>query len=89
MLLQFKEISYAYEILSNPERRRIYDARGLDGLKDGGGEYCLNIHIYIVVKVDTVDSAMIYSHKCSAVPAVVDIHFRLYSVVVAVVEDDA
>jgi DnaJ family protein A protein 2 len=34
---KFKEISFAYEILSNPDKRRQYDAVGLDGLKDGGG----------------------------------------------------
>ncbi|VDN31233.1 unnamed protein product [Gongylonema pulchrum] len=34
---KFKEISFAYEVLSNPERRHIYDARGLDGIKEGGG----------------------------------------------------
>uniref|UniRef100_A0A158P6I8 DnaJ domain-containing protein n=1 Tax=Angiostrongylus cantonensis TaxID=6313 RepID=A0A158P6I8_ANGCA len=32
----FKEISFAYEILSNPERRRVYDLRGMDGIKEGG-----------------------------------------------------
>ncbi|KAK6034192.1 DnaJ domain protein [Cooperia oncophora] len=34
---QFKEISFAYEILSNPERRRRYDMGGLDAIKEGGG----------------------------------------------------
>ncbi|XP_076448890.1 dnaJ homolog subfamily A member 2-like [Babylonia areolata] len=34
---QFKEISFAYEVLSNPEKRQIYDRYGMDGLKDGGG----------------------------------------------------
>uniref|UniRef100_A0A914XA11 Uncharacterized protein n=1 Tax=Plectus sambesii TaxID=2011161 RepID=A0A914XA11_9BILA len=33
---KFKEISYAYEILSNPQRRQLYDARGLDGIKENG-----------------------------------------------------
>ncbi|KAK6009551.1 DnaJ central domain protein, partial [Ostertagia ostertagi] len=33
----FKEISFAYEILSNPERRRRYDIGGLDAIKEGGG----------------------------------------------------
>ncbi|VDO16705.1 unnamed protein product, partial [Brugia timori] len=32
---KFKEISFAYEVLSNPERREVYDARGLDGIKEG------------------------------------------------------
>ncbi|CAI4223424.1 unnamed protein product [Auanema sp. JU1783] len=35
---RFKEISYAYEVLSDPEKRQLYDMRGLDGLKGGGGE---------------------------------------------------
>ena len=34
---QFKEISFAYEILSNPSKRQLYDMRGMDGLKGGGG----------------------------------------------------
>ncbi|GFN92322.1 Dnaj subfamily a member, partial [Plakobranchus ocellatus] len=33
---KFKEISFAYEVLSNPEKREIYDRQGLDGLKEGG-----------------------------------------------------
>lgn len=35
--LQFKEISFAYEVLSNPEKKDIYDRHGLQGLKDGLG----------------------------------------------------
>lgn len=34
---KFKEISFAYEVLSRPERREVYDERGLDGIKEGGG----------------------------------------------------
>jgi DnaJ family protein A protein 2 len=34
---KFKEISFAYEVLSNPEKREIYDRHGLQGLKEGGG----------------------------------------------------
>jgi len=34
---QFKEISFAYEILSDPEKRETYDRYGLDGLKEGRG----------------------------------------------------
>ena len=34
---QFKEISFAYEVLSNPEKRETYDRYGLEGLKEGGG----------------------------------------------------
>ena len=36
--LQFKEISFAYEVLSNPDKRETYDRYGLKGLKDGMGE---------------------------------------------------
>lgn len=36
--LQFKEISNAYDVLSNPEKRELYDKYGEDGLKEGGGE---------------------------------------------------
>ena len=35
--LQFKEISFAYEVLSNPEKKETYDRYGLQGLKEGGG----------------------------------------------------
>jgi len=33
---QFQEINNAYSILSDPEKRRIYDQYGEEGLKDGG-----------------------------------------------------
>jgi hypothetical protein len=34
---KFKEISMAYEVLANPEKRRIYDQHGEQGIKEGGG----------------------------------------------------
>jgi len=34
---QFKEIGEAYEVLSTPEKRRIYDQFGAEGLKANGG----------------------------------------------------
>lgn len=33
---KFKEISFAYEVLSDPEKRATYDRYGLKGLQDGG-----------------------------------------------------
>lgn len=33
---KFKEISAAYEVLSNSEKRELYDKYGMQGLKDGG-----------------------------------------------------
>lgn len=32
---KFKEISFAYDVLSNDEKKRIYDMHGLEGLKEG------------------------------------------------------
>ena len=36
-LLQFKEITGAYEVLSDPEKRQIYDEYGEEALKEGMG----------------------------------------------------
>jgi len=35
-LFQFKQISQAYEVLANPEKRKIYDQAGEEGLQGGG-----------------------------------------------------
>jgi DnaJ homolog subfamily A member 2 len=34
---KFKEISVAYEVLSNNEKRDLYDKYGEEGVRDGGG----------------------------------------------------
>ena len=34
---KFKEISMAYEVLADPEKRKIYDQHGEQGIKEGGG----------------------------------------------------
>ena len=36
-IFQFKEISFAYEVLSSAEKRETYDRYGLQGLKEGAG----------------------------------------------------
>merc|ERR1711936_579129 len=33
---KFKEISFAHEVLTNPEKRELYDAYGEKGLREGG-----------------------------------------------------
>ncbi|KAK7151797.1 hypothetical protein R3I94_008215 [Phoxinus phoxinus] len=34
---KFKEISFAYEVLTNPEKKDLYDRYGEQGLREGGG----------------------------------------------------
>mmetsp|Transcript_24295 Transcript_24295/g.95611 ORF Transcript_24295/g.95611 Transcript_24295/m.95611 type:complete len:128 (+) Transcript_24295:98-481(+) len=34
---KFKEVTHAFEILSDPQKREVYDQLGEEGLQDGGG----------------------------------------------------
>lgn len=34
---KFKQIQFAYDVLSDPDKRETYDQLGLDAVKDGGG----------------------------------------------------
>lgn len=34
---KFKEISFAYDVLSNPEKREVYNRHGIQGLREGAG----------------------------------------------------
>lgn len=34
---EFKKLQAAYEVLSHPEKREIYDKYGIDGLREDGG----------------------------------------------------
>src|SRR4051812_889162 len=34
---KFKDLSHAYEVLSDPDKRQIYDQYGEEGLEQGGG----------------------------------------------------
>jgi DnaJ-class molecular chaperone len=41
---QFAEIAAAYEVLSDPDKRKLYDQYGEDGLKPGFGTFLTNLN---------------------------------------------
>ena len=46
---KFKEIKFAYEVLTDSNKREIYDRHGLDGLKEGaGGSGKYILHIFFI-----------------------------------------
>ncbi|XP_014670879.1 PREDICTED: dnaJ homolog subfamily A member 2-like isoform X2 [Priapulus caudatus] len=43
----FKEISFAYDVLSNPEKKGIYDKHGLKGLQEGASDHSDDLFSHI------------------------------------------
>jgi DnaJ-class molecular chaperone len=43
---QFAEIAAAYEVLSDPDKRKLYDQYGEDGLKPGFGTFLTHLKLF-------------------------------------------